>query len=60
MMFNLDPNAFSKIQKICEDHFACKDCPVYNNYGLHEDNAVTMCQKTAERIVKEQRNGNNG
>ena len=58
--FNINSNMFSEIQQICADHFACKDCPVYNNYGLHaSDNSVTMCQKTAERIVKEQRNGNN-
>ena len=56
----IDQNSFGEIQKICADHPACKNCPVYDNYGLHNSNTVTMCQKTAERIVKEQRNGNNG
>ena len=51
-------NPFEEIQKICTEHFACKNCPVYDNYGLHNDNTVTMCQKTAIRIVKERHDGN--
>lgn len=55
-------NPFEEIQKICTEHFACENCPAYANYGLHSsinnNNIVTMCQKIAERIVREQQNGN--
>ena len=57
--FNMGQNPFEEIQKICADHFACKNCPVYENNGLHSNNnSVTMCEKTMEKIVKEQHNGN--
>ena len=57
---HLNQDAFAEIQKICADHPACENCPVYNNYGLHNNDTVTMCQKVQERILKEQHNGNNG
>ena len=55
----INQGAFQEIQKICTEHPACKNCPVYDNYGLHSgDNIVTICHKVGERIVKEQQNGN--
>ena len=56
---HLNQDTFLEIQKICTDHFACKNCPVYENDGLHNNNSVTICQKVADKIIKEQRNGNN-
>lgn len=59
MQFN--QNAFEEIQKICAEHPNCKECPIYNDYGLHsENNCVTICHKVEERMAKEQYNGNNG
>ena len=56
--FNMGNMDFSEIQRICAEHPACDNCPVYNNNGLHSNNSVTMCEKTIEKIAKEQHNDN--
>ena len=53
--FNINAG-MEEIQKICADHIACINCPVLTQGGLHHDNEVTICEKVAESIVKEQRN----
>lgn len=54
-MGNMD---FAEIQKICVEHPACNNCPVYNNNGLHSNNSVVICHKVEEKMSKEQNNGN--
>lgn len=55
----INQGAFQEIQKICTEHPACKNCPVYDNNGLHSNNnSVTLCQKVMEKMSKEQNNGN--
>lgn len=57
--FNMGNMDFSEIQRICAEHPACNNCPVYNNNGLHSNNnSVTLCQKVMEKMSKEQNNGN--
>lgn len=51
IIFNNNINqSLEEIKKICAEHYACKDCIVIKQNGLHNDNTVTICDKIEEKF----------
>lgn len=62
MIFNFNmgqgDEGLNQITQICKDHFACENCPVLEQKGLHNDKSVIMCHKIIIELTKEKQNGN--
>lgn len=54
--FNINAG-MEEIQKICADHFACSNCPILAQGGLHHDNEVTICEKVTGGFYRDVNNG---
>ena len=48
----------NQISQICKEHFACENCPVLAQGGLHDNKSVVMCHKVIIKLMKEKQNVN--
>ena len=55
--FNVN-TSMEEIYQICTDHFACVNCPVLVQSGLHHDNEVTICEKVEREFYRNVKNPN--
>lgn len=55
--FNVN-TSMEEIYQICTKHFACVNCTVLTQGGLHHDNEVTICEKVAEEFYRNVNNQN--